>query len=52
MSVSEEFALERLKNEIKTEFILLAQYLIYTLETAGFIAEKENYRAKLIVSFP
>jgi len=52
MNVIEEFFLEKYKNETKAVFILLVYYLIYTLETARFIAEKENYKAKLIVSFP
>ena len=52
MNVNEEFTLEKFKNENKTEFILLVLYLIYTLETARVITEKENYRAQLVVSFP
>ena len=52
MNVIEEFITEKYKNERKSEFILLVLYLIYTLETARFIAEKEDYRAKLVISFP
>ena len=52
LNVNEEFTLEKFKNENKTEFILLVFFLIYTLETARYIAEKENYKARLIVSFP
>ena len=52
LNVNEEFTLEKFKNENKTEFILLVFFLIYTLETARYISEKENYKARLIVSFP
>ena len=52
MNTNEEFIVEKYKNETKAEFILLVLYLIYTLEKARFIAEKEDYRAKLVISFP
>lgn len=52
MNVIETFFVEKHKNEIKAELILLVLYLIYTLEKARYIAENENYKAKLIISFP
>ena len=52
MNVIEQFFLEKYKNENKAVFILLVLYLIYALEKARSIAEKEDYKAKLIVSFP
>lgn len=52
ISVDEQFFLLKQKNEIKAKFINILYYLIFTLKTGKLLAQKKQYQAKLILSFP
>ncbi len=52
LSVDKQFFLLKQKNETKAKFILILYYLVYTLQTGKLLAQKKQYQAKLILSFP
>ena len=52
VSQSEKFQSLKKSNEVKADFILVLFYLLYTLQTGKLLAQKKQYRAKLILSFP
>ena len=49
---SEKFQSISKTNELKADFILVLYYLLYTLQTGKLLAQKKDYRAKLVLSFP
>ncbi len=52
IAVSEQFVLVKQKNKTKAKFIMILSYLVYTLQTGKLFAQKKQYKAKLILSFP
>jgi len=52
LSVVKEFFMVKQRHEIKANFILLLYYLVFTLQTGKLLAQKKQYQAKLILSFP
>ena len=49
---SDKFQSLTKSNDVKADFILVLFYLLYTLQTGKLLAQKKQYRAKLILSFP
>ena len=52
IATSEQFVSVKQKNETKAKFITILSYLVYTLQTGKLFAQKKQYKAKLILSFP
>ena len=52
INMNDQFNLEKFNNENKATFIVLVSYLFYILVKARYTAETEDYRARLILSFP
>ena len=48
----EMFIMLKRNNENTANYILILYYLIYTLQTGKLLAEKKQYRAKRVLSFP